>query len=52
MGRKLIEKTRRVCASAAGEKDVPRLVTVHEWRSKKFRPAESITIITQLSIDR
>ena len=32
--------------------NVPRLVSVQTWRSKKTRPRESITLMTQLSEDR
>ena len=31
---------------------VPSLVSVQTWRSKKQRPRESITLMTQLSEDR
>jgi len=44
---------------ASGEKplcyydeDVPRLVSVQTWKSRKTRPRESITLMTQLSEDR
>jgi hypothetical protein len=35
-----------------GGKDLPKLVLVQEWRTKKQRPRESITLMTQLSADR
>lgn len=34
------------------DEDVPRLVSVQTWKSKKTRPRESITLMTQLSDDR
>lgn len=33
-------------------KDLPKLVQVQEWRSKRERPRESITLMTHLSADR
>jgi hypothetical protein len=35
-----------------GGEDLPKLVLVQEWRTKKQRPRESITLMTQLSADR
>ena len=35
-----------------GGKDLPNLVLVQEWTTKKQRPRESITLMTQLSADR
>lgn len=35
-----------------GGKDLPNLVLVQEWQTKKQRPRESITLMTQLSADR
>jgi len=32
--------------------ELPKLVTVQEWVSKRERPRESITLMTQLSADR
>ena len=32
--------------------DLPKLVLVQQWNSKKQRPRESITLMTQLSADR
>lgn len=49
--RKLAEKVQREC-NQVGDAEVPKLVTVYEWRSTKPQPREAITIITQLSIDR
>jgi hypothetical protein len=32
--------------------DLPVLVSVHEWRSRKVVPREAVTLVTQLSADR
>jgi len=40
----------RTCRPANG--NLPKLVLIHEWRSKKKRPRESVTLVTQLSVDR
>ncbi len=44
------EEPRRACKR--GGNDLPNLVLVQEWRTKKQRPKESITLMTQLSADR
>ena len=35
-----------------GGVDVPRLRSVRQWRSSKARQAESVTLVTQLSLER
>lgn len=40
----------RTCRPSKG--NLPNLVVIQEWRSAKRRPRESITLMTQLSVDR
>lgn len=42
----------QACRSADGNATLPQLVAVQRWRSVRRQPQESITLVTQLSLDR
>lgn len=42
----------RRCRQAKPGVAVPRLAPVRQWRSGRERPAESVTLVTQLSLER
>ena len=55
MSRKLIGSVPRIPEPKRECKqgmELPKLVLVQEWKTKKERPRESITLMTQLSADR